>query len=109
MAAVLAGGWNGGVDQTALNELAPFLVVEEEGALTIFVVDFAKGNRATNVEAVGIQTKFRRCFSGGFGECVRRIKSIVAVEFPQPAVETAVAGLDESVMVAEDESPYSAP
>src|SRR6185312_3826656 len=78
------------VQQTTLNQLAPFHVVEEERLRVVAVVEF---HRTADVEPIGIEAELSNFLRSRI-EVVASIKSVIAVEFPCGSVELLAAGLD---------------
>ena len=58
IAAISGGTGDRLVGRTALNQRAPFHIVEEEGPLFVRVIEVAESYRAADVEAVNVETKF---------------------------------------------------
>ncbi len=79
--------------RSALNQSAPFHVVEKEGALFVGVVEVAECNGAADVEAEDVKTQLRN-WIGSRVEEVARVEGVVAVEFPSRSVQRAGAGLE---------------
>ena len=84
--------WLRGVDG-ALDQPAPFHVVEEEGLLALSVVQLSESDRATDVEAEDIQAQFGHRLGRGVEE-VACVECIIAIELPSRSVERAGTGLE---------------
>src|ERR1035438_2915554 len=96
--AVALGLGNGvGGDGIGGDELAPFLVPEEETLLAVSVVLFRDKHGAANVEPEYVVSGFGHRRAGPIGEEIIGVQVVVAEELVGRAMEIMRAGLDRHV------------
>src|SRR5690348_5804203 len=87
LTAILAGRRDGLVVNPALNEFAPFHVVEEECFIAVLVVDLRNEYRTADVETESVEPQFGRLGTRCIKEVGIRVECIIAEELPGPSVK----------------------
>src|SRR4051794_1076259 len=77
-----------------VNQFSPFLVVEEERFIPVFVVDLAESHWSSGVESEYVQAQFLRRQPGLVAEEVVGVECIVPDKLPSAGVEVLCAGLE---------------